>query len=405
MTTTTPTPTTRAVEGSRAPTVLFAAGGTGGHIYPALAVADAMTELVPGLQVVFVGTSHGLESHIVPRHGRYPLELIDVRFLKGVGPLKTLKHLALLPRSGWQSWRLLRRVRPGLVIGAGGYASGPVVGIAALTGRPTAILEQNAIPGLTNKLLGRFVDRVFVSFEAQRFVGAFAEHKVRALGNPVRSMQVEGADVARTPGATHVLVFGGSQGARSLNEEMPRILGELAARLGPEAASRLVVRHQSGRGRDAPVRAAYAERGLGERAVVSEFIDDMPGAYAWADLVVCRAGATSCAELKAAGKAAVLVPFPHAAHNHQEENARAMLEAGAAQMVLDEAMSGSAMVDVLERCLREPDAVRAMEARARELAQPLAAHDVARECLALMGTQPQPQHDNGELGRQASTAA
>lgn len=362
------------------PTVLFAAGGTGGHIYPALAVADALCELVPGTRVAFVGTAHGLESHIVPRHGRYPLELIDVRFLKGVGALKTVKHLALLPRAGWQSWRLLRRYQPDLVVGAGGYASGPVVGMAALTGRCSAIMEQNAIPGLTNRVLSRFVRRIFVSFEAERYGAAFKPDKVRALGNPVRSMQVDAPDVARSPGRRHVLIFGGSQGARSLNEEMPRIL----ASLGADGAD-LVVRHQSGRGRDAPVREAYASQGFAGQATVSEFIDDMPGAYAWADLVVCRAGATTCAELKAAGKPAVLVPFPHAAHNHQEKNALAMVEAGAAQMVRDDEMKGAHMAEVLRRCMAEPEATQRMAARATELAQPRAAHDVARECLALMG--------------------
>src|SRR5690606_29718769 len=153
-------PTRNTMARQHPPTVLFAAGGTGGHIYPAIAVADALTEMVPDFRAVFVGTAHGLENEIVPRAG-YPLELIDVRFLKGVSTLKKIKHAALLPRAAWQSWRLLRRYQPRLVLGAGGYASGPVTGIAALTRRPTAILEQNAIPGLTNRMLGRFVDRIF----------------------------------------------------------------------------------------------------------------------------------------------------------------------------------------------------------------------------------------------------
>ncbi|PJB34077.1 MAG: undecaprenyldiphospho-muramoylpentapeptide beta-N-acetylglucosaminyltransferase [Deltaproteobacteria bacterium CG_4_9_14_3_um_filter_63_12] len=357
------------------PTVLFAAGGTGGHIYPAIAVADAMRELEPSLEAIFVGTEYGLETQIVPKHG-YTLETIDVRFLKGTSPLVKMKHLFLLPRSGWQSWRLLRKYRPSLVVGAGGYASGPVVGIAACTGRNTAILEQNAIPGLTNRLVGRFVDRVFVSFEPERY--PFNPKKIRALGNPVRSMVATTADVDRQPGRVNVLIFGGSQGAKSLNEQMPRILASLG-----EAAGGLSVRHQSGKGRDEAVRKAY--EGFAGQSRVGEFIDDMPGAYQWADIIVCRAGATTVAELKAAGKAAILVPFPFAAHNHQEENAKALVDVGAALMVRDSEMEGDRMGALLTMCIEHPETLTKMAKKAAAIAQPRAAQQVAESCLEMMG--------------------
>ncbi|MDX9719705.1 MAG: undecaprenyldiphospho-muramoylpentapeptide beta-N-acetylglucosaminyltransferase [Myxococcota bacterium] len=350
--------------------IMLAAGGTGGHIFPAIAVADALVVQAPELRCVFVGTEYGLEKRLVSQAG-YPLEFIDVRYLKGTSLATKFKHGALLPRAAWQCYKLLRKHKPGLVLGAGGYASGPLVAMASMMDIPTAIMEQNAIPGLTNRLLAGFVDKVFVSFEAERY--AFAAHKVRALGNPVRNMSAT-ADAA--DGRFHLLVFGGSQGARSLNQQLPRILGSLG-----EAAQTLSVRHQAGRGQADAVREAYANF-TGE-VEVSEFIDDMPSAYANSQLIVCRAGATSVAEIKAAGRAAVLVPFPRAAHNHQEKNAQAMVDAGAAWMIRDRELEGDRLRELLLECIAHPERLQQRAQAAAALAQPNAARDVAAECLTM----------------------
>ncbi len=369
--------------------VLFAAGGTGGHIFPALAVAQAMQSLAPAVQVSFVGTRHGLESRLVPRYG-FAVDYVDVRFLKGTRLLKKLKHMALLPRSAWQCWRLLRRLRPQVVIGAGGYVSGPLVAMASLMGIPTAIMEQNAIAGLTNRLLGPLVRRVFVSFPGVSY--PFKAKKIRALGNPVREMGDAVADRERRAEALHVLVFGGSQGAVPLNRQVPRALRALG-----EQGTKLVVRHQAGQGRQAETEEAYA--GFAGQVEVSAFIDEMPGAYRWADLVICRAGATSLAELKAAGKAAILVPFPRAAHDHQTRNAEAMVAADAAWMLTDDDLAGDALVTLLQRLLGDPEEVRLRAAKALALAQPEAARDVARESLGMAGWKdPAAARDAAEKG-------
>jgi UDP-N-acetylglucosamine--N-acetylmuramyl-(pentapeptide) pyrophosphoryl-undecaprenol N-acetylglucosamine transferase len=358
--------------------VLMAAGGTGGHIFPALSVADALKALDPSAAPVFVGAAQGLESKLVPAHG-YPLELIRVQPLANArNPLVAAWRALGLSRSAAQSVRLLRRLKPALVIGAGGYASGPVTALAALACTPTAILEQNALPGLTNRLLARLVDQVFVSFASDRY--PYPPHKVRALGNPIRPIAGATPDRPRADGKTHLLIFGGSQGAATLNAALPPAL----AALPPALAATLSVRHQTGRGREAEVQAAY--QGFPGEVEVSPFIDAMPRAYAWSDIIICRAGATTVAELQAAAKPSVLVPFPFAAHNHQEENARAMVDAGASLMVLDAEARAQpqSLTAVLSHLLRFPSVQARMAAAAAALARPNAAHDVASACLALI---------------------
>lgn len=364
--------------------ILMAAGGTGGHIFPALAVADALRELDPRAQISFVGTSYGLEGRLVPAHG-YPIDMIHVRYLKGVKLWKLPQRVLGLSRSAWESWRLLRRLKPAMVIGAGGYVSGPVTGIASLCRIPTAIMEQNAIPGLTNRLLMPFVKRVFTSFEDSPY--AYPQEKLRYYGNPIRSMEVETPDAPREDGKLHVLVFGGSQGAQSLNEHVPRVLAELSG------AKDIFVRHQCGRNREEDTRARY--EGFGGRADVVEFIEGMPGAYRWADLVICRSGATTVAELKAAGKPSLLVPFPRAAHNHQEKNAQALVDVGAARIVLDADLAGTTLREQIEGLLSDPTALQEMRDAALAHAQPDAARDVAMECLRMIRRAPSPALGTG----------
>lgn len=362
--------------------VLMAAGGTGGHIFPALAVADAIRAQDPNADPVFVGAAQGLESKLVPAHG-YPLELIDVQPLTNAkNPFIAAWRVLGLSRSAAQSVNLLKKLRPKLVIGAGGYASGPVTAMASLFGIPSAIMEQNAIPGLTNRLLSKLVKRVFVSFASDRY--PYPKQKVRAFGNPIRPMQGVPADQVKQEGKTHVLIFGGSQGAKSLNVGVPAALAALG-----DASASLVVRHQTGRGREPEVQDIYKMLGFRGQVEVVPFIENMPAAYAWADLVICRAGATTVAELQAAAKPSILIPFPFAAHNHQAHNAQAMVDGGAALMISDAEVAasgpaGGSLTDAISHLLRFPSVRVTMSESALALAHPNAAHDVAAECLGLI---------------------
>ncbi len=354
----------------KAPTILIAGGGTGGHLFPGLALAEAFTEL--GAAVHFAGSSHGIEVRAVPREG-YPLHLIPVRGLKGRGLFRKLAGLFLLPAAFFSSWRLLRRLRPRIVVGVGGYASGPVVFTASLLGYRTAILEQNTVPGLTNRKLGRRVRRVYVTFpESARY---FPEKSVRSLGNPVRRSIVQslgGVTAAAGDGPLRVFVFGGSQGARAINELFMSAAPRLAA-LGVR------VRHQTGAADRERVEAAY--RAAGVEAQVDDFIHDMASAYAAADLVVCRAGATSCSELAIAAKPAIFIPYPHATDNHQEHNARSLVSAGGAQLLLEVDATPDALVERLQG-LDRPRLVAMREAMTA-VARPRAAIEIRDDLLTL----------------------
>jgi UDP-N-acetylglucosamine--N-acetylmuramyl-(pentapeptide) pyrophosphoryl-undecaprenol N-acetylglucosamine transferase len=314
--------------------VLIAGGGTGGHLFPGVALAEAI--VARGGHVAFVGTARGIEARVIPELG-FPLHLVDVAGIKGRGVGGLLRGVAKLPRAGVQALGIVRRERPDVVVGVGGYASGPIVASAALTGRATAILEQNSVAGLTNRLLGRLVRRVFTMFPDAR--GDFPARKVRHVGNPIRRSILA---ALREPAAEHraadqprLLVFGGSQGARALNDAMiagaPALLAALPG---------LEIRHQTGRDDEARVREAYAAAGLTARIRVEPFIREMAAAYRSCDLVVSRAGATSLAELAAVGLPAVLVPFPQATDDHQTHNARSLVTAGAAVLLPQAELDG-----------------------------------------------------------------
>lgn len=352
--------------------LLIAGGGTGGHLFPGIALAEAAQARAQGHQVLFVGTRRGVEAEAVPRAG-FALEFIEVGALKGRGLLGWLRGLLRIPRALWQSRRILRSFRPDVVIGVGGYASGPVLLCAWLMRRPVVVLEQNALPGFTNRVLGRLVRRAYVSFpESLRH---FPEGRAVLSGNPVRRALVEGLRPAGEPAAGRgLLVFGGSQGAAVFNHVVPDAVALLRRRL-PE----LGVLHQTGVRDVESVRARYRE--LGVEAQVLPFIHDMAAAYRDAALVVCRAGATTVAELALCRKPALLVPFPFAADNHQEVNARSLADAGAAVMLRQSELSAESLAQAVSELLANPERLRAMAEAAGRLARPTAADDILDDIL------------------------
>lgn len=355
--------------------VLIAGGGTGGHLFPGIALAEEVITRRAGNEVVFAGTARGLEARVVPQAG-YPLELLQAQGLKGKGFLGLLKGLVALPLAFLQSFRILLRQKPDVVVGVGGYASGPVVLAAWLMGIPTAVQEQNALPGFTNKVLGKFVKVVFTSFpEAEQF---FPAAKVRLIGNPIRRKLMDNylrSSVAHE--GFNVLVFGGSLGAKALNARMIEALDSLG-----DLKDQLCFVHQTGKADVEAVREGYRSRGF--RAQVSEFIEDMSAAYAGAELVVCRAGATTLAELTVCKKASILVPFPYATDNHQEVNAMSLVNVGAAVMLRESELTGPKLAEQIRELKASPERRRQMEKRAGLLGRPEASKELADVCVELM---------------------
>jgi UDP-N-acetylglucosamine--N-acetylmuramyl-(pentapeptide) pyrophosphoryl-undecaprenol N-acetylglucosamine transferase len=346
--------------------VLIAGGGTGGHIMPALAIADALQKQYQS-ELLFVGTARGLESRLVPQAG-HRLELIQVGQLKNVSLATRLRTLFDLPMSVQHCRKLLKQFRPDVVIGVGGYASGPAM-IAAILGRiPTLAVEPNAFPGLANRLLGKHVSAAAVNFEpALKYF-----RNAQVTGIPVRAeffhLQPRPAD---TP--PHLLIFGGSQGARVLNRTMPLIVARLL-----DAVPGLTILHQAGARLVEETQAAYAASGTDPaRWQVQAFLDDMARRFEAADLVLSRSGASTVAEEMAAGKPALLVPFPGAADDHQRKNAEVMASAGAAALLIESEMTADRLLDSLTAMLRNPAELRAMGGRARTLAHPDAAVRIA----------------------------
>lgn len=340
---------------------MMAGGGTGGHVFPALAVADEFRRRDAAHQVLFVGTDAGLETRVVPAAG-YPLRTLPGAGFKGVGIGGKLRSLSLLPLSLWGSVCLLREFRPDVVFGVGGYASGPAM-VAAFLGRwPTVLFEANAEPGLANRLLGPMVKRAAVSYGET--VPRFGAKAVRT-GSPVR------AEFFAVPPKTHkspftLLIFGGSRGALAINQAVVDALDRLRA-------SRHTLRfiHQTGEHDYNAVRVAYARREI--KAEVLPFITNMAARFAEADLVICRAGASTVAELAAAGRAALLVPFPHATDQHQLRNAEVLVRAGAARLVEQSALSGERLAPEVLELLDHPERLPEMEVAVRRLAVPDAA--------------------------------
>jgi UDP-N-acetylglucosamine--N-acetylmuramyl-(pentapeptide) pyrophosphoryl-undecaprenol N-acetylglucosamine transferase len=355
--------------------LIIAAGGTGGHLYPAVALAREFLAREPGGAVRFVGTTRGLERQVVPREG-FALDLITAKPLMGLGVAKAVRALAALPVGIAQSVSLLRRHRAGLVIGIGGYTSPPVLLAAWLLRIPRAILEPNAHPGMANRAVAPFVDRIFLAFAE---AGArFRAAKVRVVGTPVRRAFMTAAAGEPPSGLRRLLVFGGSQGAQAINAAMVDALPRLAAIDG------LTIVHQTGEKDHAQVQAAYATAGLSARAQVLPFIYDMPEQIRKADVVVSRSGAVTVAELTAVGKPAVLVPLPQAIYNHQAKNAAVLEQAGAAIVVPQDRLTGGSLGEAIVSLSKEPARLQTMAARSRALGRTDSAERIIDECLALV---------------------
>jgi UDP-N-acetylglucosamine--N-acetylmuramyl-(pentapeptide) pyrophosphoryl-undecaprenol N-acetylglucosamine transferase len=355
--------------------VIIAGGGTGGHLFPGVAIAEEFLQRNQDHRILFVGTHRGIEERVLGPLG-FSLQTIDVEGIKGKGWMKALRVVIHLPISLIQSFRIIRGFSPELVIGVGGYASGPVVFAACLLGIRTAIAEQNALPGLTNRILGRMVDCIFVSF-AQTGQW-FNARKVMVSGNPIRREFAAAVKQSKASGRPFtLLVFGGSQGAHALNRVMLEALDDL----GP-LKRHLRILHQTGsKDRDA-VAAAYQR--MDATAEVLPFIMDMAAAYQTADLLVCRAGATSIAEITAAGKAAILIPFPAAVEDHQTKNAEVLVQAGAAEMIPERELNGARLAAAIKRYYEHPEVIREMETRSAGLGNTRAAADIVDRCLDLL---------------------
>ncbi|MEO6815190.1 MAG: undecaprenyldiphospho-muramoylpentapeptide beta-N-acetylglucosaminyltransferase [Edaphobacter sp.] len=352
--------------------VLIAGGGTGGHVIPALAIARELRDAA-GAEVRFVGTARGLETRLVPEAG-FPLELIRVGQLKNVSMATRLRTLMDLPLGVTRCIRLLREFRPDVVVGVGGYASGPAMMAALLLRVPTLAFEPNAVPGLANRLVGRLVTAAAVNFEETRRYF----RRARVTGTPVRPEFFAIGKKAPSEGK-RLLVFGASQGARVFNELMPKIMERLLT-----AFPKLDVVHQTGGRHGDTTLAIYRSVGVGfERVRVTPYLDDMAAQFAAADLILCRSGASTIAELAAAGRASVLVPFPQAADDHQRKNADAFVIAGAAHMIVESSLNEESLLEVLLDLLADDAHRQGMAEQAWALAHPAAVKAIGAMILQL----------------------
>jgi len=360
--------------------IIVAGGGTGGHLFPGIAVVEELRRRSPDVDVTFVGTERGIEARVIPERGER-LELIEVTPLKGRTAAELLRSLMRLPGAFGRANQILSRHKPDLVIGVGGYASGPMLLAAAARGIPTAVLEQNAHVGLTNRVLAPIAGRAYVAFEeAADQIG----RKARLLGNPVRRAFVDAARAASADPdgfearARHVFVLGGSQGAKALNERVPEALAELGL---SERGIRVV--HQTGAKMRDAVAARYEE--LGVDAEVTPFVEDMARAYSASALVIARAGATTLAELCALGRPSILVPYPHAADDHQARNAEALERAGAAVCIRESSLDVARLTDAARALLDDVGARRAMAEAARRHGHPDAAAAIVDDLFTWLG--------------------
>jgi UDP-N-acetylglucosamine--N-acetylmuramyl-(pentapeptide) pyrophosphoryl-undecaprenol N-acetylglucosamine transferase len=360
--------------------IVIAGGGTGGHLYPGIAVAKEFQSRCPGARITFAGTARGIESRVVPREG-FALDLIRSSGIKGKSPVDRMRGAALVPVGLADAWRIVSARRPQLVLGVGGYSSGPVVFVAWLRGVPTMLIEQNAVPGLTNRLLARFVRAAAVTFDSTT---EFFRGKAFVSGNPVRPEFV-GASQPSTEAIANerasgieVLVFGGSQGAHAINVAMVEAAAELAA-----GGSPLRLAHQTGERDVEMVRAAYRAAGL--QAEVEPFFYDMGRRVGIADLIVSRAGATTIAEITAAGKPAILIPLPTATDDHQRKNADALASEGAAEVLLQADASGHELASRILGLVRDGAKRARLAQAAQSLARPDAARVIVDRALEIIG--------------------
>jgi UDP-N-acetylglucosamine--N-acetylmuramyl-(pentapeptide) pyrophosphoryl-undecaprenol N-acetylglucosamine transferase len=355
--------------------VVIAGGGTGGHLFPGLAVAREILRRRPDALVTFAGTRRGLEARVVPAQG-FQIDFLRSGGLKGKSLFKLARGVMTLPASGLDAWRIIWRRRPRLVIGLGGYSSGPVVAAAIARKVPTLVLEQNAVPGLTNRLLGRMVSMAAVTYPVTL---PYFHGKGFVSGNPVRPEFVVAGPMPEQPGQTmRLLVFGGSQGAHAITVAMTEAAPLLA---GSGVAADIT--HQTGPADAEMVREAYRKAGV--RVRVEPFIDQMAGEMKAADLVLCRSGATTLAEVTASARPSILVPLPGSTDDHQRKNAQQMSAAGAAEVIEQSTLTGSLLAGRLVALARDPARRRAMSKAAWGLARPEAAKLIVERALELIG--------------------
>ena len=362
--------------------VILSGGGTGGHIYPALTIADQIKKLAPSAEIIFIGTEHGLEKDIVPRYG-YPLKFIEVAGFRRSLSLDTLRSAVKLFQGLHDAYSIIKQEKPDLVIGTGGYVCGPVVLMAALKGIPTCIQEQNAMPGVTNKILAHYVKKIFLGYkEAEKY---FSGKTAKVFtGNPIRTeilsyTKAAIKELGLDKDKKTVLVSGGSRGARSINNAMLEAEAALAGRHDVQ------VLHVTGDVNYEEYLQKMQKQGIeGDNIIVKPYLHNMPAALAAADMAVFRAGAIGLAELMAKGIPSVLVPYPYATANHQEFNARAVEACGAAKVVLDKELTGENLLEIIEHLLVHNEELKKMQQAAKGLGRPQAAETIARQALALI---------------------
>jgi UDP-N-acetylglucosamine--N-acetylmuramyl-(pentapeptide) pyrophosphoryl-undecaprenol N-acetylglucosamine transferase len=360
--------------------VVIAGGGTGGHLFPGIAVARELLKRADGTEVVFVGSSRGIESRIIPKEG-FDLRFIRSEGLVGKGAFETLRSAVKIPLSLKDSFAILRDIKPDLAFGVGGYSSGPLMMSAVLMGIPTMIHEQNTVPGLTNKILGKFVDTIALTHHES--ISSFPKEKTFLSGNPVREEILKGERArgyeifSLDKELFTIFVFGGSSGARNINKAVTESLKYLE-----EYKEDIQFLHQTGETDLIPVREMY--RSTGFKGTVISFAHEMADAYAIADLVISRAGATTLAELTACGKAAILVPYPFAAGRHQESNARKLEDIGAGEMILDEELNGKKLSECINNLFQNPALMGEMERTIRSLGGKDAAKTIIEHMTGLL---------------------
>jgi len=359
---------------------IIAGGGTGGHIYPGIAIANEIKERETASEILFVGTAYGLETKIIPAHG-LRLKLIRASGIKGKSITDLIKSVLVIPLGFLQAMQIIFSFRPDIVIGVGGYASGPTVLCAALLLLPTMVLEQNFYPGMTNRILAKVVKGVAINFESSKQF--FNKKKVVVTGNPVRKDITKGSkeEALKLWGLRDdqftLFIFGGSQGARKINQSVVKALPHFE-----KYSDLLQIMHQTGKADFEFVKEGYSRSKI--RSYVAPYINEMNHAYAVSDLVLCRAGAITLSEISACGKASILVPFPYAANNHQELNARVLVEGGAALMILDRELSGETLAGAVTGLIMERNKIEEMEKKSIKFSRIDATSRIVDECEKLI---------------------
>lgn len=367
--------------------MIISGGGTGGHIYPAITIAREIAKLADNCEILFVGTKQGLEADIIPKEG-FHFTTIEVRGLERRLSWQNVRTLFNTIGSVWNSSQIIKEFKPDVVIGTGGYVCGPVLLAASLLKIPSMIQEQNVIPGITNKILSRFVDRIAIGYEeAQRYFKEYKPGQIVFTGNPIRpevmsATREEGqAALALNPDRVTLLVVGGSRGARSINNAMLGVYKHF------NGNKRIQILHVTGQNEYNSIVGNVKQSGIelsGDgNIIIKPYLYNMPLALAAADLAIFRAGAVGLAELTARGIPAILIPYPFAAENHQEFNARALEKQGAASVVADKELTSAKLIDTIEKLLDNPEALSGMAKKSKELGRPQAAEAIARLALSL----------------------